>query len=85
MVTPRRGSGSPPRPSSPARIEALQLRRGGTLSDGLADFAFVLAGALWTAAGGGLPLWLAVAGGLAIGTVRRARDAASVDAAPLED
>src|SRR6478735_380660 len=46
-------------------LEVLQLRRGGGLRDGIEDFAFVLAGALWTASGGALALWLVIAGGLA--------------------
>src|SRR5690242_8812368 len=55
-------------------VEALQLCRGGKLVDGLQDAGFVLAGALWSASGGALPLWLAVAFALAVGTAMRARE-----------
>ncbi|MFO1141182.1 MAG: hypothetical protein U1E59_02135 [Amaricoccus sp.] len=54
-------------------LELVQLRRGGTLIDGLQDFAFVMAGAVWTVSGGCLLLWLLVAAGLFAGTALRAR------------
>ena len=65
--------------------EALQLRRGGMLRDGLEDFGFVLAGALWTASGGGLPLWLATAFSLGVGAVVRGREAAAREAAAARE
>ena len=55
-------------------LEVVQLRRGGALTDSLADFAFVLAGAVWTVAGGTLLLWLLVAAALVAGTTRRSRE-----------
>ena len=55
-------------------LEVVQLRRGGTLVDSLADFAFVLAGAVWTVSGGTCLLWLLVAAALVAGTVRRSRE-----------
>ena len=67
-------------------LEAWQLRRGGTLGDGLQDFAFVLAGALWSASGGLLPLWLATAFSLGVGAVvRRSKAAATRETGRVED
>ena len=58
-------------------IEVVQLRRGGTVSDGLTDFLYVVAGALWQAVGGAFWLFAIIAIDLAVGVRLRSveRDA----------